>query len=169
MIIAPSTALQLEHQKNQRQMIANFMRNLAGVDPSDSTIYLGWFVESKTEKGSSDLAVAVALNGFMGNVCQIHVAMAPNYNYSPKEMLQAAFRYAFETLGRERLIGIVNSNNEKAMVYDKHLGFEELTRIEGAHDEGGDIVIFSMTKEQCKYLKEKTDDDKKARGEKVTH
>ena len=168
MIIAPSTAFQLEQSKAQRQMIANFMRNLSGVDPSEQTIYLGWLKEN--ESGSAELAIGVAFNGFMGNCCQIHVAMAPGYSFSPREMLQASFRYAFEQLKRERLIGIVNSNNEKAMAFDSHLGFEEIARIPGAHDEGGDVVVLSMTKDQCKYLKEE-DDEKPTRRRKkqATH
>jgi RimJ/RimL family protein N-acetyltransferase len=152
-IIAPNTSQQIEQHRAQREMIANFMRNLAGVDPSEQTIYLGWLQED--QQGGATLGAAVAFSGFMGNSCQIHVALAPGYNYSPREMLEASFEYAFTHLKRERLIGIVNSLNEKAMVYDQHLGFVEIGRIEGAHDNGGDIVIFSMTKEQCRYLREK--------------
>jgi hypothetical protein len=50
---------------------------------------------------------------------------------------------------------VVNSFNKKAMKIDLWLGFEEILRVYGAHDEGGDIVLLQMTPAKCRWLKEK--------------
>jgi hypothetical protein len=87
----------------------------------------------------------VAYDGWLGSTCQMHMlALQP---YVPKTLRFAAFNYAFNVLKRTRVFGIVNSNNEKAMRLDKWLGFTEWTRFLGCHDQGGDIVILTMTAE----------------------
>jgi len=52
------------------------------------------------------------------------------------------------------VLGVVNSNNEKAMRMNIALGYVEEYRMPGLHDGGGDIVIFSMTKDQCRFLRQ---------------
>ena len=53
------------------------------------------------------------------------------------------------------MLGVVNSKNESAMRFNKHLGFKELSRLPEIHDDGGDLVLFKMDKSECKWLKEK--------------
>jgi hypothetical protein len=49
-------------------------------------------------------------------------------------------------LGVEKAIGVLNSLNTKAVEYDKKLGFTEIVRLEGMHDDGGDLVVLNMDK-----------------------
>jgi len=46
---------------------------------------------------------------------------------------------------------LVDSTNEKALRFDKKLGFVEEARISNAA-RAGDLVILTMTKEQCRWL-----------------
>lgn len=133
--------------KNQKEwsVAAAFLGQYAHVAPSADMKIMGWVEDNR-------LKMAVGFNGFLGAVCQIHVAMAPGYHFTPKEMLRETFDYAFNQLMRAKLIGIVNSKNEKALKYDLHLGFVEEHRMQGMHDDGGDIIILGMTRPQCKYL-----------------
>ena len=94
------------------------------------------------------------LNGFIGKTCQIHVVNFQK-KYTPRKLLFAVFDYAFNKAGVETLIGVVNSNNEKAMKYDQNLGFKEVCRLEGMHDDGGDLVLFQMKKADCRFIREK--------------
>ena len=144
MIIYPTNAF-------QAKILADFMLAHAFTQPLADMHYVGWAEE---EHGKPvKLQMVVGLGGFMGSVCNIHVAMAPGFHFTPKIMLERVFQHAFEEFKVKKLIGIVNSLNEKAMKYDLHLGFVEEHRIVGMHDDGGDIVILSMTPEQCRYLK----------------
>jgi hypothetical protein len=35
---------------------------------------------------------------------------------------------------------------------DLHLGFRELYRLPGMHDDGADLVLLGMTKSECRYI-----------------
>jgi hypothetical protein len=132
----------------QFKLMADFMLAKAYVQPSMDARYIAW-----TDPGGSRLKMVVAFTAFVGTTCQIHVALTGDYKFTPRKMLEAAFDYAFNQAGRDLLIGIVNSKNEAAMRYDRHLGFSESHRLPGVHDDGGDIVIFTMNRNQCRYLK----------------
>ena len=127
------------------QALTGFLRHHAGVQPSTDMQCMGWVSEGR-------LVIVVGMNGFLGKVAQIHQAFAPDWHFSPREMLREVFKYAFVTAQRELLLGIVNSRNEKAMRMDEHLGFRELFRLPGVHDDGGDMVLMGMTKNECRYL-----------------
>lgn len=96
----------------------------------------------------------IGFDSFLGKTCQIHVV---NFNkkYTPRKLLFAVFDYAFNKAGVETLLGVVNSNNEDAMKYDQNLGFKEVYRLEGMHDDGGDLVLFAMKKADCRFIREK--------------
>lgn len=141
--------------ESQWKSIAAFMQSRSGVDPSAGAKYMAW-VEGK------EIKVGVAFNEFMGNLCQIHVAMAKEYAYTPKEMLRETFQFAFDGLKRKKLVGVVSSLNEKALRFDTHLGFTEHTRFEDALAEGDDIIILTMTPEQCRYYKPHEPKEEKA-------
>lgn len=96
----------------------------------------------------------VGYDGFVGKVCQMHVVKTA-HKPVPRKLLWAAFDYPFNRAGIEMILGVVNSNNSYAMNFDKHLGFKELNRLPGMHDDGGDLVLFGMKKEECRWLKEK--------------
>jgi len=62
--------------------------------------------------------------------------------------------YVFNTCGRELLIGLTPSNNEKAIRINKTFGFKEHTRIKDAFDIGVDYIVYLMTKADCRFLRE---------------
>lgn len=138
MIVTPRTPEELA-------VCQMFMLNHAHVQPSADARYIGW-VEANSMK------ICVAFTGFMGKVCQMHVAMAPDFKFSPRKMLKQCFRYAFDTAKCEMVLGVVNSKNAEAMRYDLHLGFKVLYALPGMHDDGGDIVLLGMRKEECRWL-----------------
>lgn len=95
----------------------------------------------------------VAYDGFIGKLCQMHVVNLGK-KMTPKKLLWAAFDYPFNQAGMDVVMGVVNSKNTEAMRYDSKLGFKEMTRIKGVHDDGGDVVLFRMDKADCKWIKE---------------
>jgi hypothetical protein len=127
------------------QAMSQFLLQYAFVHPSADLKMIGWV------EGNS-LAICVGLNGFMGKVCQMHVAMRPDFRFSPRLMLREVFRYAFNDCEREMVLGVVNSKNEEALRYDLHLGFKVMYALPKLHDDGGDIVLLGMTKDECRWL-----------------
>lgn len=135
--------------KDQEQwsILAAFMQHHSHVCAAPDTRFIAWAEDNQ-------LKMCVAFNAFLGKTCQIHVAMNDGYHFTPRLMLVACFSFAFDVLRVETLLGVVNSNNKKALRYDLHLGFKEEHRLIGMHDDGGDIVLLSMSRADCKYLKQ---------------
>lgn len=96
----------------------------------------------------------IGFDSFIGKTCQIHVVNFQK-KYTPRKLLFAVFDYAFNKACVETLLGVVNSNNEEAMKYDKNLGFKEVYRLKDMHDDGGDLVLFEMKKADCRFIREK--------------
>ena len=95
----------------------------------------------------------IGYTAFIGKTCQMHMVNLKG-GYTPKQLLKSAFDYPFNQLGVEKAFGIVNSLNEKAMEYDKKLGFKEAVRFAGMHEDGGDLVVFEMNKSDCRWIRE---------------
>jgi RimJ/RimL family protein N-acetyltransferase len=141
-IVTPKTGEEL-------QAAQMFMLFHAGVQPSADARYIGWVEDDQ-------LKMLVAFTAFVGKTCQMHVAMNKGFHFTPRKMLDACFDYAFNHAGRDMVLGIVNSRNERAMRYDMHLGFKLLYALPGMHDDGGDVVLMGMKREECPYLKTDT-------------
>jgi hypothetical protein len=124
---------------------SEFLQHYAGVVPGRDLQMVGW------ESGGK-LVIVVGLNAWLGKLAQIHMAYERNWHFTPRALLEEVFGYAFVRAGREMLIGLVNSKNTKAMRMDLHLGFRELYRLPGMHDDGGDVVVLAMKKDECRYL-----------------
>ena len=134
-----------------KELAAEILLKEIGVQPSADQQSIFWAnAETKV------IEWCIGFTNFIGKTCQIHVV---NFNkkYTPRKLLWATFDYPFRQLGLESLIGIVNSNNEQAMKYDQNLGFKEVHRFVGLHDDGGDIVVFEMKKADCRFIKELKD------------
>lgn len=78
--------------------------------------------------------------------------MAGVGNWITKSLLKAAFQYPFVQLGVRNLWGSVDASNEKARRLDEHLGFKPHAVLEGAAKDGGDVIIYRMTREECRFL-----------------
>lgn len=99
------------------------------------------------------LKAAVGYNGFVGKTCCMHVAV-DDPRCLNRPFIRAAFDYAFNQAGVHTVLGLVDSKNDKAIKFNHQLGFEPKHTIEGAGLEG-DLIIYQMTRKDCKWLKEK--------------
>lgn len=78
-----------------------------------------------------------------------HIAITGPIN---REFIWFIFYYPFEQLKVNVILGQVSSTNKKAQKFDEHLGFRLHTVIPyGSPD--GDLLIYSMYKHQCKWLR----------------
>jgi RimJ/RimL family protein N-acetyltransferase len=132
-----------------KQLAAEILNKEIYVKPTSDLQAIFW-----CNPESKAIEWCIGFDSFIGKTCQIHVVNFQK-KYTPRKLLFAVFDYAFNTAGVETLLGVVNSNNEEAMKYDQNLGFKEVHRLKGMHDDGGDIVLFEMKKSDCRFIREK--------------
>ena len=82
----------------------------------------------------------------------MHVAAIPGKQWLNREFLYACFAYPFLQLNVKRVSGWVESSNADARRFDEHLGFRKEAVLEGAARDGGDVIIYRMFKEECRYV-----------------
>jgi hypothetical protein len=68
-----------------------------------------------------------------------------------KEYLRVIFDYPFRQLEAKRITVPVASVNKKARKFVEHLGFELEATLQGAHPQG-DLLIYKMTPDKCRWL-----------------
>ena len=105
--------LMVANSPELKKLAAEILHKEIGVKPSADQQAIFW-----ANPETKVIEWCIGFNAFLGKTCQIHVV---NFNktYTPRKLLGATFDYPFRQLGLDALIGIVNSNNELAMKYDK--------------------------------------------------
>ena len=127
-----------------QQVAADILLNEIGVQPSADQRAILW-VDPKTR----DVEWCVGYNAFIGKTCQMHVVNLKGKS-TPRTLICAAFDYAFNTAGREVVFGVLNSANPHAVEYDR----TGATVAFSPRDDGGDIVLLQMRRDECRWIKE---------------
>lgn len=97
------------------------------------------------------IIAGVLFDNYNGASIQMHVAAVPGKRWMDRRYLWKCFDYPFEQLGVNMVIGLVAEPNLQARKFDEHLGFTLKATLADAHPEG-DLLIYGMTKDQCKWL-----------------
>lgn len=98
------------------------------------------------------LVAGVVYEGFTGHNIFMHVAAEPGGKWLTRGFLSAAFAYPFDQLGVDRVTGWVEASNERARRFDEHLGFTPEAVLKGAATDGGDVIIYTMWRKDCRYV-----------------
>lgn len=98
------------------------------------------------------LIAGLVFEGFNGHNIWGHLAAAPGSRWMNRAFLHACFAYPFVQCGVARLSGYVNASNLAARRLDEHLGFEQEAVLHGAGSDGGDVIIYKMLRERCRYV-----------------
>lgn len=96
------------------------------------------------------LVAGTAYEDFNGASIVIHQRNAGPGSLT-REFIFACFAFPFLQLGCQLLIGFTVANNASAIRMNEHLGFERTAVLPGAHPEG-DIIIYTMRREACRFL-----------------
>ena len=99
-----------------------------------------------------ELVAGVVYEGFNGRNMWAHVAAMPGARWLRRDYLRACFVYPFVLCGVDRLSGYVNESNAEARRFDEHLGFKEESRLRGAAPDGGDVILYVMWRDECRFL-----------------
>jgi hypothetical protein len=97
-------------------------------------------------------AGGVVFTGFLHRSIILHMAGSED-NWATVDFLWMVFHYGFVQLGVYKLVGLVSANNARALSIDHRLGFQIEAKIAGACADGSDLLILTMTKDRCKWLK----------------
>lgn len=97
-----------------------------------------------------ELVGGVLYEGFNGGNIWMHCAGVGRW--ITKDLLKAAFAYPFVQLNVRNVWGWVDASNQKARRLDEHLGFTQQAILAEAAKDGGDVIIYRMTKEECRFL-----------------
>lgn len=127
------------------RVFAFMSERIAGLRRSSDMVAIGW-VES------GELVAGVIYEGFNGFNIWAHVAAVPGRRWLRRAYLRACFLYPFQICGVSRVSGYVEARNAVARRFDEHLGFKEEARLSGAAADGGDVIIYVMRREDCRYV-----------------
>lgn len=97
------------------------------------------------------LVAGTSYEGFNGQSIMLHVAILPGI-YLPRDYIFACFDYPFNQLGAKKLIGTVPASNEAALRFDLQLGFTPEATLKDVLPDG-DLLLLTMTRDQCRWLK----------------
>lgn len=92
----------------------------------------------------------VAFNGFVGKMACIH--SAGRGNWVSRDLIVQAFHYPFVQLGLRYLIATVAADNERALKFDRRMGFKDWERLPQGADDNTDLLILRMTREECPWI-----------------
>ena len=98
---------------------------------------------------NGELVAGVIYEGFNGCNVWMHVAIPGRITPS---FLRYAFHYPFVELGCTQVTGYVEASNSRARRFDEHLGFKPEAVLRGAASDGGDVILYRMTREDCRYV-----------------
>lgn len=98
------------------------------------------------------LIAAAVYEGFNGQNMWVHLCGEPGSRWMTREFLRAGFAYPFLVCKVKRLSGYVNASNKEARRLNEHFGYRVEATLEGAAHDGGDVLIYVMKKEDCRYV-----------------
>lgn len=93
------------------------------------------------------IAAAVGYNAWTFSSCWMHVAFDSPHSMN-KTIIREAFTYPFVKCGMDAVYGLTPKGNEEALRMNEKLGFRKIA-------ETVDCVMFEMTADECRWLKEK--------------
>jgi RimJ/RimL family protein N-acetyltransferase len=99
-----------------------------------------------------ELVAGVLYEGYNHHNIWMHVAAEPGKKWLNKEFLRYCFHYPFVELGCKRVSGYVEASNADARRFDEHLGFQQEAVLQGAAADGGDVILYVMRRDDCRYL-----------------
>ena len=99
-----------------------------------------------------ELIAGAVYEGFNGHNVWVHLAGTPGRRWMTRQFLYAGFAYPFIQLGCSRISGYVEAWNMDARRLDEHFGYKQEAVLHGAASDGGDVILYVMRREDCRYV-----------------
>lgn len=140
-------------QCTDRETVYAYFREVLGLHWSDDfrgVLYVPEEYQGRPAR-PAHVAVAVGYDCFVGKTCCMHTVISRPGAVS-RSMVREAFAFPFNVCGCNAVLGLVDSTNEAALRFDKHLGFKEAWRIPHGGTEG-DLIVLQMLRADCRWLR----------------
>jgi len=98
-----------------------------------------------------EIVAGVIYEDYNGANVVCHIAI--DKNGGSKKFFSIIFDYPFVRLGVKRITAVVAQNNRASRKLVEHMGFEVEANLRDAHPDG-DLLVYKMTAEQCRFTKE---------------
>jgi len=98
------------------------------------------------------LIVVALYEGWSGPNIWMHAARVPGVTLTSRKFYTIAFDYPFNQLGCQRASAYVEEVNVAANRIARHLGFKPEARLAGAARAGGDVIIYRMWRDECRFV-----------------
>lgn len=115
-------------------------------------VYVSSWQKGIVTKRHGEIIAAALYHEFNGVNVFMHVAGTPGTNWLTRNMLYWCFHYPFEQLGCKRITGWIEDHNTASRQFAERTGWKHETTLEGAASTGGDVLIYRMTREDCRYV-----------------
>lgn len=99
------------------------------------------------------LVAAALYQGFNRRNVWVHLAGEAGGRWMTRAFLRYGFHYPFVELGVDRLSGTVDASNAAARRLNEHLGYRVEAVLKGAAADGGDVLIYVMWRDACRFIK----------------
>lgn len=96
------------------------------------------------------MAAGVIYENFNGKTVWMHVA-GKGANWLTRKFLHAVFDYPFNQMGLPAVRAYVEASNQRSVKFCRHVGFNPEAMLYGAASDGGDVHLFVMRREWCRY------------------
>lgn len=96
----------------------------------------------------------MVLTDYRGSTVTSHVAGAYR-GWINRDFIRKCFDYIFNVLKVNTVLGLVRVDNYDTIRFDTKLGYRIVGTIPRGDDDGTDFYIVAMTRDQCRWLKEK--------------
>lgn len=101
-----------------------------------------------------ELVAGALYEGYNGHNVWAHLASAPGGQWLNRDFLRYGFHYPFNEMGVRRISGYVEARNTASRRLSEHAGFREEARLQGAASDGGDVILYVMWRDDCRFLKD---------------
>ncbi len=110
-----------------------------------------YFAMGIEDKG--EIIAGIVFNNMNEANATAHIAISKASRLVPK-LLEHAAEYAFNQCGLLRLTGMVEDSNTKALIFDRHIGWEHEFTMRKAGKLGEDLHVLVLWPDKCQWLKE---------------
>ena len=99
-----------------------------------------------------ELIAGVVYDNYTGSTIFMHIAALPGKRWMTRNFLWFMFYYPFVQLGVKALRGMIPESNKESIRFAEGLKGAYLeTKLKDGHPDG-DMLIYCLFKEDCKYL-----------------
>lgn len=117
---------------------------------------IGFFSDARAIGwGTADDIRAVAIyERWTGTDCVVHLVSDQRPGWLSRQFIASGFAYPFIVCGLRRITGLVPADNHRALKLNRHFGYRIEGQLRSASENGGDLIIMGMLREECPFISE---------------